>query len=539
MASRTSNGIKNILSNLGLKLLMLGLQFATRTIFIHNLGSIYNGINSLLTSILSFLNIAELGIGSAIVFAMYKPVAEENHEKTNQYLAYYKRVYHLLGLVVIGVGLAMMPFIPYMMEEATEIINKSEIYVVYALYLVSSASSYYVYAYRGGLITANQHDYRLTPINYTASVLIVIAQGVSLIIFDGFLGFCIYVALPIVISIIRSLINGIYALKWYPYIKETPKGKLDKSEIKEIHKNVLGLAISKISTIINNSVDSIVISAMIGVTILGKYYNYQTLILMVSSFVGILFTSLVPSVGNLNAEASVEHKKRIFNVMYFASFWIYGMCTVCYFTVVQPFVVIWIGNENVINSIFLIVIICINFLTQGLCSPVDVFRAGCGLYYQGKYRPIFTVIFNIGFSVLFGYFIGLPGIILATILSRFITMWWYDAHIVFKYAFNEKCHKYLIDYLIKMLFVCVVTAIAYLICLQLPLVGVWKVLTNFVISVVLFNVIFLLFFGRTSEMKYFVNAIKGKFGRKKNKATINNTEIKDEQGDNVNENDKD
>jgi len=522
MASRISNGIKNIMSGLGLKLLMLGLQFATRTIFIHNLGTIYNGVNSLLTSILSFLNIAELGIGSAIVFAMYKPIAEKDHEKTNQYLAYYKKIYNILGLVVVGVGLAMMPFLPYMMEDAVSVINKSEMYVVYALYLISAASSYYVYAYRGGLITANQHDYRLTPMNYTASVLIVVAQGVALLAFDGFLGFCIYVALPIVISIVRSLLNGVFAAKWYPYIKEKPKGKLEKSEIKEIRKNVLGIAISKICTIINNSVDSIIISAMIGVTILGKYYNYQTLILMVSGFVGILFTSLVSSVGNLNVEASVEHKKRIFNVMHFASFWIYGFCTVCYFTIVQPFVVLWIGSENLIDSSFLLIVICLNFITQGMGSTVDVFRSGCGLYFQGKYRPIFTVIFNIGFSVLLGYFIGLPGIILATIVSRFLTIWWYDAHIVFKHVFNEKCYKYLIDYLFKLIFVCAITALAYFICVQIPVVGVVKVIVNFLISLVLFNAVFIALFGRTNEMKYLVGIVKSRFKRMKNKTQIVN-----------------
>lgn len=504
-----------MMSGLGLKLLMLGLQFATKTIFIHNLGDVYNGVNTLLTSILSFLNIAELGIGSAIVFAMYKPVAERDYEKTNQYLVYYKKIYHILGLVVVGVGLVMMPFLPYMMEDANEIINKSELYIIYALYLISAASSYYVYAYRGGLITANQHDYRLTPINYTANVLIVVAQGVSLMVFDGFWAFCIYVAIPIVISIIRSILNGVFAAKWYPYIKEKPQGKLEKSEIKEIRKNVLGIAISKISLIINNSVDSIIISAMIGVTILGKYHNYQTLILMVTSFVSVLFTAIVPSVGSLNVDAPVEHKKRIFNIIHFASFWIYGMCTVCYLTMVQPFVVIWLGSARLIDDMFLLVVICLNFLTQGICSAIDVFKTGCGLYYHGKYRPIFTVLFNVGFSVLFGYFIGLSGIILATILSRFITTWWYDARIVFKHVFNEKCYKYLVDYVLKLLFVCAISALAYVICVQLPFVGVVKVIVNFLISIVLFNGIFICLFGRTDEMKYLFGAFKRIFKRKK------------------------
>ena len=132
MASRTSNSLKNIASSLGLKILMLGLQFATRTLFIHNLGTLYNGINSLVSSTLSFLNVAELGIGSAIVFAMYKPVADDDREKVKQYLAYYKKIYHTLGLIVLAIGLVMMPFLPYMMKDLQGTAQIRDVYIIYA-----------------------------------------------------------------------------------------------------------------------------------------------------------------------------------------------------------------------------------------------------------------------------------------------------------------------------------------------------------------------------------------------------------------------
>lgn len=502
MSSRTSNSLKNIASNLGLKILLLGLQFATRTIFIHSLGTIYNGVNSLVTSILSFLNITELGIGAAIVFAMYKPVAVKDEEKTLQYLDYYRKIYHFLGIIVAAIGLIIAPFLPYLMKDALEVVNLNEIYVVYFLYLISAVSSFFVYAYRGGLITANQHDYRLTPINYTASVLTVLAQGMSLLVFDGIFAFYIYVALPILISAIRSVLNGIFAAKWYPYIKKKPMGKLSKEELKDLYKNVLGLSISKISAIINNSVDSIIISALIGVAILGKYHNYQTLILMVSSFVGILFSSLTPSVGNLNAEATVEHKKKIFDTIHFISFWIYGFCTVCYFLIVQPFVIIWIGEVNVLNDTFLMISICLNFLTAGLCSAVSIFREGCGLFYQGRYRPLFTVIFNIAFSILFGHFWGIAGIITATIASRFLTIWWYDAYIVYKYQFERKPYKYLVDYIFRTVFVCAVGGLLYYICNLMSFTGWVKLIVNALVAVFGFNIIFVFCFFKTKDFRY-------------------------------------
>lgn len=514
MANRTSNSLKNIASNLGLKILLLGLQFATRTIFIHSLGTIYNGINSLITSILSFLNITELGIGAAIVFAMYKPVADNDEEKTLQYLDYYRKIYHILGGIVAVIGLLIAPFLPYLMKDAFQVVQVHEVYVIYFLYLINSVSPFFVYAYRGGLITANQQDYRLTPINYTASVLIVLSQGVSLLVFDGIFSFYVYTALPIVISAVRSILNGIFAAKWYPYIKRKARGKLSKTEINDLYKNVFGIAISKISAIINNSVDSIIISAIIGVAVLGKYYNYQTLILMVSSFVGILFTSLTPSVGNLNAEASVEYKKKIFDTIHFVSFWIYGFCAVCYFLVVQPFIVIWIGESNLLNDVLLMVVICLNFFTNGLCSAVGIFREGCGLFYQGRYRPIFTVIFNIVFSILFGYFWGITGIIMATIISRFLTIWWYDAYIVYKYQFGEKPYSYLTDYLVKTAFVCVVGAVLYYVTSLLNF-GIWiRLIINAAIAVIGFNVIFIGCFFRTKGFGYVLEFIKRLFAKR-------------------------
>ena len=504
--SRTSNSLKNIASNLGLKFLMLGLQFATRTLFIYNLGTAYNGINSLLTSILSFLNIAELGIGSAIVYAMYKPIADDNQEKVTQYLEYYKKIYHTLGLVVLSIGIILAPFLPSMMKDIENIINLNDLYIIYALYLIQSSSSFFVYAYRGGFLTATQKEYKLTPINYVASVLIPILQGSSLIMFKGIIGFCIYTAIPIFISITRSLLNGIFIAKWYPYIKQKPEGTLKPREKKAIFKNTYGLAIAKICTIINNAIDSVIISAMIGVAILGKYYNYQTLILMVTNFVEILFSSIRPSIGNLDAKGTTEDKKRVFGIINFSAFAIYGFCSICYFTIVQPFITIWIGARNLL-SIHVVIAIVLNFLTSGLTAAVNNFREGCGLYFQGRYRPIFTAISNIIFSIILGHFFGIPGIIYATIISRFITIWWFDAYIVFKHTFNEKPYKYLRDYIIKLLLIILIGMLTYWVCSLHHLAGIYAVIANFSISLVTVSLFIFVFFFKNSDFIQVKNLI--------------------------------
>ncbi len=499
MSSRTSNSLKNIASNLGLKLLMVGLQFATRTLFIHNLGTLYNGINSLVSSTLSFLNIAELGIGSAIVFAMYKPIADDDKEKVKQYLDYYKKIYHTLGFVVLAIGLVMMPFLPYMMKDLQGTASIRDVYIIYALYLFQSFTSFFWYADRRGFLTARQEDYKVTAINYTTSILSVVSQGVILSTVNGFFGFVLYVALPIAFEVARNLAKGFFIAKSYPYIKEKPEGRLSKEEKKELYKNTLGLSIAKLSAIINNAVDSIIISTLIGVEILGRYHNYQTLILMVASFVGMLFTSLIPSIGNLGVSSDTENRKRIFSIINFLAFWIHGLCAIIYFVVVQPFVRIWIGEANVMYSIPMMVAICLNFLTQGMCYSTAVFREGCGLYYQGRYRPIFTALFNILFSVILGKFFGIPGIIFATVLSRFITTWWFDAYIVFKYVFAEKPYKYLLDYVLKLIIIGVGGTLTAFLCSLHSLTGVLEIIVNGMIALITVNCIFLLLFFKTKE----------------------------------------
>lgn len=487
---------------------MLGLQFATRTLFINNLGSVYNGINSLVSSILSFLNMTELGIGTAIVYAMYKPVADNDEEKILQYLEYYKKIYHLLGLIVFGLGIALVPFFPILAKGATDVASTTELYVIYGLYLLQSVSSFYVYTYRGGLITANQHDFRLTPINLTVSILNILLQGASLLILRGVIAFYVYVAIPIVLPLIGRIIGGIWAGKWYPYLKNKPKGKLSKFEIKELYKRVFGLAVSKICIIVNNSADSIIISALVGVTLLGKYYNYQSLILLVNSFVGFLFTALVPSIGNLQAQASKEHTKKVFDTINYISFFVYGVCTACYLCMVQPFVRIWVGEINLLYDYSIIVIICLNFLTEGMSSAVTIYRAGCGLHYYGRYRPIFTVIFNVVFSVVLGYYMGITGIVLATIISRFLTTWWFDAHIVFKYVFEEKATGYYIAYWLRLLSIVLTCTLAYLICHTIGATGWTALFVNFAVAATISSVGLILLSFKSKSFGYTLAYVK-------------------------------
>ena len=524
MASRTSNSIKNIFSGLGLKIILLVFQFATKTLFVQYLSG-YLGLNALLTSVISYLNITELGISTAINFAMYKPIAENNQEKVKEYLAYYRKIYHILGIIVIAIGLVLAFFLPLMMNVEDLSVGYKEIYLIYFLYLINSAYPYFVYAYRGGFITASQEEYRLTPILYISTVGSSIMQACVLVVFNGsFLSFALYTAIPILFSIIRSLLNGLFAAKWYPYIKEKPTGLLSKEEIKGLFKNTYGIAIARICVIINNSIDSIIISAFIGINVLGKYSLYRTLIGMVVGFINILFISLLPSVGNLNAESSTEHKKKVFNAINFSAFWIYGVTGICFFCSVQPFMAIWAGQDKVM-SVLIPAVVVFNYVTDGMIYAVSLFREGCGLYYIGRYRPIFSTIINIVFSIGLGYWlsncygdqIGVFGILLATIISRMAVVWWFDAYIVFKNVFYESPKRYLVQYIIRLALICGIGFGVFFVN-SLVLVNQWvsfviSIISSFVIS----NLVFIALFHKKPESKYLLQIFTMLLSRRKTK----------------------
>ncbi len=494
--SRTSNSVKNIISGLGLRLLLLILRFATRTLFIRYLGSEYLGVNSLISSLLSFLNITDLGIGTAIVFAMYKPIAEKDEEKIKQYLEFYRKVYHILGLIILLLGLALMPFLGDMIKEKELTVN---IYFVYLLYLAGAVASFYVYVYRGGFISACQQEYKLALSNYIANILVVAVQIISLVFFNSFYG---YIMAPTIIMMVQRVINGVMIARWYPFMLKKAEGTLSATEKKEIFKNVYGLAIAKITAILNPFVSNILISSQIGLISLGNYSNYTTLIILIAGFTGVFFSSLSASIGNLNAIAEKQHKEEIFRVVTWAAFIIYGVISVCIFATLEQFVTLWIGEQYVLAMPIAIGVI-LDFLLGGMDTAVMVFREACGLYYIGRYRPLFTAGVNIAFAILFCRFWGVAGIIAAALCSRLITIWWYDAYIVFKHVFGKNVLHYLFTYFLRVVLIFIIcSALFYL----ESFISFENMFVNFIsrgsVSLTFTLAILLLIYRKSQELSY-------------------------------------
>ncbi len=514
-SSRTEKSLLNVLAGVVGQILTFVLSFAIRTVFIHTLGEAYLGLNGLYTNILSVLNLTELGLGTAIVIELYRTVALNDEEKTKQYLQFYKKAYYCIGLCILTIGLILTPFLNYFIKD-TESVALINYRLVFLLYLFNTVFSYFFFAYRNSILQANQQEYKLRIINYIFKFVEMILQIITLIIFKNIY---VYLIIPLVLGCISIVVKGILIGKWYPFILEKPKGKLSKEELEKTKKNIFSVALYKVSGTVINSTDNIIISSFISIILTGVYSNYLILISAVNTMLEILFSAFTASLGNLNVEAegNIEKKYSIFKILSFLNFWMYGFCSVCFLVLFDPFIRIWIGEKFIMNSLTEYIIV-INFLIVGLQETIGTHRAAYGLFYKGRYRPVFSVLLNIIFSIVFVKIFpaeyGIVAVLLGTIVSNLAVSWWFDSYLVFKYAFNKKTTSFYVTFWERFIYVMVVGIIFRKISMLLPFSGITAVLIDGVFVAISYNAIFILLFSRKYEFKYLRNSITNLLARR-------------------------
>lgn len=514
-SSRTEKSLLNVLTGVIGQILSFVLSFAIRTVFIHTLGEAYLGLNGLYTNILSVLNLTELGIGTAIVIELYRTVALNNEEKTKQYLQFYKKAYYCIGLCILTIGLILTPFLNYFIKD-TESVALINYRLVFLLYLFNTAFSYFFFAYRNSILQANQQEYKLRIINYIFKFVEMILQIITLIIFKNIY---LYLIIPLILGCIATVVKGILIGKWYPFILEKPKGKLSKEEVKNTKKNIFSVALYKISGTVINSTDNIIVSSFISIILTGIYSNYLILISAVNTMLEILFSAFTASLGNLNVEAAgnIEKKYSIFKILSFLNFWMYGFCSVCFLVLFDPFIRIWIGEKYIMNSLTEYIIV-VNFLIVGLQETIGTHRAAYGLFYKGRYRPVFSVLLNIISSIVFVKIFpaeyGIVAVLLGTIVSNIAVSWWFDSYLVFKYAFNKKPISFYVTFWKRFIYVMIIGIIFRKISMLLPFSGIMEVIIDGILVTIVYNVIFILLFCKKDEFKYLRNSITNLVARR-------------------------
>ena len=440
-ASRTKYTFLNSIAGMLVQIVTILVAFVTRTVFIKTLGIQYAGVSGVFSNILTVLSFAEMGIGSAIIYALFKPIAENDERQIAKLMNAYKRIYSAIAFVILVLGLCLIPFLGFIVTDVPDIVE--DIRLIYVLYLINTASSYLL-IYKASFLTAAQKDYLVSKAKIAVAIGKAVVECVVLLATHNFI---LYLLISIFTQVVQNTYIAKVAEREYPVLKSKTSEGLSKEERGRLVKDVKALFMYKVSGTILDGTDSIVISSFIGTSFVGILGNYNLIVNQVYSFVMQIFTATSASIGNLAATSSKEHQKDVFNRMLFLCFWIYCFCATSLWTLLNPFMTIWQG-EKLLFSSEMVLFLVMDFWMKGMLSPISQFRTSNGLFVQGQYRPLIMALINIVVSIFLVKRIGITGVILGTIISRVTTQNWYDPYLVYKYVFKSSVWEYYINYLI-------------------------------------------------------------------------------------------
>ncbi len=499
--SRTENSIINSAMSIVTQVLTVVLNFAVKTVFIKMLNDEYLGVNGLFTNIITMLSLADLGIGIAIPYSLYKPLAKKDEHKINVLMNFYKKVYTIIGIAVLLIGLSLTPFLGLIIKDIPK--NVPHLSLIYILFVIHSASSYF-FVYKKFLIDSDQKGYITSRIIFTFSTLLSIIQIILLVTTKNYI---LFLLSSIILVIIQNIYISSKANKLYPFIKNKTDEKLEKEDMEGIKKNVSSLFIYKVGTVIMNGTDNIIISKFIGLIIVGFYSNYVLIINSITTVLNQIFNAITSSIGNLVVTTNKKRSKEVYDNLNFANFWLYALFGVCIIVLINPFINIWIGKKYVMgfSIVFLLVL---NFYVLGMQSVTNSFRNAYGLFWIAKYRPIIMVIINIVISVVLVQFIGIEGVLIGTLISRLLTTAWLDPYIVHKYGFEISPKSYYIDYLKYLVIFIAISIILNYFVSMIAINNIFILILIAILVVISVNVILVLLFFKTSEFNYFYDKIK-------------------------------
>ena len=490
---------KNIFFGYISNFLILIMGFIQRKVFIMVLGRTLLGIDGLYTDILGILSLAELGIGAALNYSLYKPVAGKDYDKIKSYMRFYKKAYHAIAAVVAVIGLAITPFLQYIIKpEQRGDIPIESITIYYLVFLLNTVSTYFV-AYKYSLSNAEQRNYIQTNITTITKIVTTLAQIVVLWKTENFL---LYLLTKAAIELIQKVFVSLYFKRLYPYLQEKEVQKLEKEETDAIASKTKAQMLHKIGDAARLSTDSIIITTMVDVDSVGLVRNYNEIITYVANFVNIIFDSAISSFGNLVATESKEKQLGLFKVYRFLASWLYGFAAVGFWLLLTPFITGIFLDESWALGQVILTLILIDFYLKGSRIVLFNFKTAAGIFEQDKYLAFIQGGVNLVISIIGAKWIGIAGVYVGTVISGIIANFIRPV-IIYRNCFSRSVGEYFKD---SLRYICVILGIAVLL---IPIKNVLLVqvniltflLTAFVITVV-YNLIFLFLFRKTVEFDY-------------------------------------
>lgn len=506
--NRTKNAVRNIWWGIIQKFILLLFPFITRTFLIRFLGAEYLGLSGLFTSILSLLSLTELGISSAIISTMYKPIADNDTDTVCALMAFYRKVYYIIGGVITALGILMIPFLHKFIKGDLPIgIN---LYILYLIYLLNTAISYFLFSYKNCLLIAHQRNDLNSKIQSGLSIIQSFVQIIIIVFFKNY--YCYAIVIPITTAAINIYTAHKVTVLYPQYIC---KGKLSSELFSDIKERVYGLLLGKVSSTIRSSVDSLFISMFLGLAAVAMYSNYFYIVTAIIGIIQIVDTSLVAGVGNSITMEPKEKNYDDFLIFTFILQWIVGWCAICILCLEQPFMEIWMGRELMFKDTM--VYLCAIYLFVNCIGIIrSVYTQALGQWWSLRYLSLIDVFVNIFMNYFLGKNFGAYGIMLATIADIVLVSIPWTTYYLFRDYFGKKYYLgYMLKIIVYMLMAGIAGGITFSVCRWIQFDNLYLTFAiKGIVCVVFPNIFYLIVFIKTTSFNEAINFIKKKILKK-------------------------
>lgn len=495
---RSLNSLKNIGTSIGTTIILAALGFFTRKIFVDSLGEEYLGLNGLLLNIIGMLSLVEGGIGTSIVYNLYKPLAEHNEPKIIALVQLYRRIYRYIALGVFLLSLCIYPFLDVLIKDGD---NLSYVSIVYFIFVFNNLIGYLM-ADKWSLINSDQKQYKLAGYNLAYQIGLHLVKIAILYYFKNYI---LFLAVEFIFTLGYNILVIRKVNKLYPYVNTKIKYSIDQATKQNIITNVKALFLYSIGGYLLHSTDNIIISAYVGIGIVGFYSNYTLIVGQLKSLTKPIFAGVKDSVGNLVASEGEDKQHTIFNVLYMINFCLVSFVVVLIYNTINPFISWWLGVEYLLPQ-YIVAIICINYFVDEIRSSIMTFKTVSGIFDADKYVVFLTAVINLIISLTLVHSLGLAGVLLGTSISMLLTASWNWPRLVYKYTFKRSPKIYYIKYIIFAI-------VTFVLCLCTTYINdlffvcdgrynFVTILMRGIICTLICFVIYLLMFVKTQSFKY-------------------------------------
>ena len=505
--SRVVNSVRNVFAAWGGQAVSAVLSFVVRAVFVATLAREYVGLETLFASLLTILSLTDLGVGSAITFALYDPLAHDDKTTVKSLMRLFKRAYIIIGCVIIAIGAILAPNVSVLVGSDAPDIPFLELY--FFCFVLNSGVSYF-FSYKGALITADQKSYIVYLITYGAQAVMACVQIAVLFITKNYL---IFLICMVTSTLVQNILIARKCNRMYPYILEKDVEPLDKGLFNSIVKNVVGLFMHKVAGAASTPACNLIITLFVGLSTTSLYGNYLLVVNAMDRILARVFDSIIASVGNLGASESEERQYEVFQTTFFINALVYGAVAGGMLCAFNPFIEVLTQSADWCFAWPMVALIVFLFYVKGMRSAGLTFTSAYGLYWKTKWKAVLEAVSLPGFALLLVQPLGMAGVLIGAAISSLCISTVYEAWAVYRHGFHRSLRNYIVRFVLYVVITCAACAAAFFVSSLIPLPALPAFFVRGVIGVAVPVAVLIAIFGRRREAQEAFSVARSVIGR--------------------------